>query len=247
MLSPTWQSSFFHKSNFSVLLITVLLCFSVTGMADAGVTAFDAVTSINNPIKLKALTKGRFFPEGGRLVEFYIDEKHIGTTLSGGDGYAYLKYVPESKGLKKIKLKLSEESDEALLLVTGKKEKVILIAVEGSLFESSFSFKPTKGAKEAIEKISKQYGIIYLSSLIGPGQAKKWLQENKLYKSVVFEWTDGSMIDDLREHGISVLAIVGSPDTLSDIDGIKKFALHETDAEDVTEVESWSDIPEQLK
>jgi hypothetical protein len=235
------------KEILSSTFISFILLLSSLSYSFAGVTAFDQITSVNRPVKLKALTGGRFFPEGGRLVEFYIDEKHIGTTLSGGDGYAYLKYVPESKGLKKIKLKLSEESDEALLLVTGKKEKVILIAVEGSLFESSFSFKPAKGAKEAIEKIAKQYGIIYLSSLIGPGQAKKWLQENKLYKSVVFNSADDGVIDNLREHGINVLAIVGNPDTLSDIDNIKKFTLQETDAGNVTEVESWSDIPEQLK
>jgi hypothetical protein len=225
-------------------LISLFIFILCSGIASAGVTAFDAVTSIKNPIKLQALTKGRFFSEGGKLVEFFIDEKHIGTTLSGGDGYAFLKYIPQSKGLKRIKLKTADESDEAMLLVTDKKDKVILIAIEGSLFESTLSFKPAKGAKEAIGTISQKYRIIYLS-MIGIKQSRKWLQENKLYESIVFSWDGENLINDLREKDINIYAIVGSPDMLAEIKDIRKFSFKETD--NGTEVESWSDILKQLQ
>jgi hypothetical protein len=225
-------------------LISLFIFILCSGIASAGVTAFDAVTSIKKPIKLQALTKGRFFSEGGKLVEFFIDEKHIGTTLSGGDGYAFLKYIPQSKGLKRIKLKTADESDEAMLLVTDKKDKVILIAIEGSLFESTLSFKPAKGAKEAIGTISQKYRIIYLS-MIGIKQSRKWLQENKLYESIVFSWDGENLINDLREKDINIYAIVGSPDMLAEIKDIRKFSFKETD--NGTEVESWSDILKQLQ
>ncbi len=245
MLLSIWKSSSLHKSAVLLLFIIFSLYFFISSDAIAGVTAFDTVATINKPVKLQALTKGRFFSEGGKLVEFYIDEKHIGTTLSGGDGYAFLKYTPQSKGLKKIILKLSKESDEAMLLVTSKKDKVILIAVEASLFESTLSFKPAKGAKEAIDKITKKYRIIYLTSMIGIMQSKKWLNENKLHESIVFSWTGNNLIDDLRGKDINIFAIVGSPDMLAGIEDIRKFSFKETD--DGTEVEGWSDILEKLQ
>jgi len=226
-------------------LLAFILFFSISTFASAGVTAFDAVATVKKPVKLQALTKGRFFSEGGKLVEFHIDEKHIGTTLSGGDGYAFLKYTPQSKGLKKIKLKLAEESDEAMLFVTDKKDRVILIAIEAGLFESTLSFKPAEGAKEAIEKITKQFRIIYLTSIIGIKQSKKWLQDNKFHESIVFRWTGNNLIDDIREKDINIFAIVGSPDMLAEIKDIRKFSFEET--EDGTEVEGWSDILKKLQ
>jgi len=227
---------------FSISLFIFILC---SGIASAGVTAFDAITTVKKPVKLTALTKGRFFSEGGKLVGFYLDERHIGTTLSGGDGYAFLKYTPQSKGLKKIKLKLNEESDEAMLLVTGRKDKIILISIEASLFDTTLSFKPAKGAKQALDEISKKYRIIYLTSMIGIKQSRKWLIENKLYESVIFSWTGNTLIDDLREKDINPYAIVGSPDMLAEIEDIKKFSFKETD--NGTRVGSWSDFQKQLQ
>ena len=226
------------------IALSFFLSLLFSGFASAGVTAFDAVTPVNKPIKLQALTKGRFFSEGGKLVEFYIDEKHIGTTLSGGDGYAFLQYTPQSKGLKKIKLKLAEQSDEALLLVTNKKDRIILIAIEAGLFESPLSFKPAKGAKETIDAISKKYRIIYLTSLIGITQSKKWLKQNKLHESIVFSWTGNNIIEDLREKEINIFAIIGSPEMLADIEDIRKFSFKEMEGAEV--VESWDDLTEEL-
>jgi hypothetical protein len=156
-----------------------------------------------------------------------------------------LKYTPQSKGLKKIKLKLAEESDEAMLLVTTKKDRVILISIEAGLFESNLSFKPAEGAKDAIDHISKKYRIIYLTSMIGIKQSKKWLKENNLHESIVFSWTGNNLIDDLRGKDINIIAIVGNPDMLAELEDIRKFSFKETD--DGTEVENWSDILKKLQ
>ena len=245
MLSSVWKSSSLHKSAILKLLVIISLCIPLSNDAIAGITAFDAVATVKKPVKLMALTKGRFFSEGGKLVEFHIDEKHIGTTLSGGDGYAFLKYTPQSKGLKKIKLTLAEEFTEAMLLVTDKKDRIILIAIEAGLFESTLSFKPAKGAKEAIDTITKKFRIIYLTSIIGIMQSKKWLQDNNLHESIVFSWTGNNLIEDLRGKDINIFAIIGSAEMLADIEDIRKFSFKETD--DGTEVESWSDILKKLQ
>ena len=245
MFNPIWQASSPNKSAVLILFGIHMLCILIPSVAIAGITAFDAVATIKKPVKLQALTKGRFFSEGGKLVEFHINEKHIGTTLSGGDGYAFLKYTPQSKGLKKIKLTLAEEFAEAMLLVTDKKDRIILIAIETGLFESPLSFKPAKGAKEAIDKITKKFRIIYLTSMIGITQSKKWLQDNKLHESIVFSWTGNNLIEDLRGKDINIFAIIGSTEMLAEIEDIRKFSFKETD--DGTEVESWSDILKKLQ
>ncbi len=245
MLTRIWQASSQNKSSVLILFFIIMLCILLSNAALADVTAFDAVATVRKPVKLQALTKGRFFSEGGRLVEFHIDEKHIGTTLSGGDGYAFLKYTPQSIGLKKIKLKLAEQSDEALLLVTDKKDRIILISIEAALFESTLSFKPAEGAKEAIDKITNKHRIIYLTSIIGVKQSRKWLQDNKLHESIVFSWPGNNLVEDLREKDINIYAVIGSPDMLAGIENSRKFSFKETEGAEV--VESWEDLADQLK
>ncbi|UCH82387.1 MAG: hypothetical protein JSW20_07055 [Nitrospiraceae bacterium] len=227
-----------------MLFVLFIQYLPVSTDAIAGVTAFDDVASVNKPIRLKALTKGRFFSHGGKLVEFHIDEKHIGTTLSGGDGYAFLKYTPQSKGLKKITLKLADEADEAILLVTDKKDSLLLISVETGLFESALSFKPASGAKDAIDRISKKYKIIYLTSIIGIKQSKKWLDDNKLHESIIFSWTGNDVIEELRDKDINIFAVIGSSDMLDEIENIKKISFKETEGAEV--FESWEDLAEAL-
>ncbi|MEE8328846.1 MAG: hypothetical protein V3R54_02825, partial [Thermodesulfovibrionia bacterium] len=74
-----------NKRFFSFFIIIILLVIPFT-FAFAGVMVYDSVTTTGNAVKLTAVTKGLFFPEGGKLVKFYLDGKHIGTNLSGGDG-----------------------------------------------------------------------------------------------------------------------------------------------------------------
>ena len=166
MLPSVWQPSSLHKSAVLILFVIVILCILLSNSAIAGVTAFDAVTTVKNPVKLTALTKGRFFSEGGKLVEFHINEKHIGTTLSGGDGYAFLTYTPQSKGLIKIKLKFqkilakirykrfniitavsqSTKNDLIELGINPKKIKVIYNGIETDIF------KPIRGGQFSLKK-----------------------------------------------------------------------------------------------
>ncbi len=244
MFTPISHASFPYKSTVLILFVILISCIFLSSSATAGVTAFDAVATVKKPVKLQALTKGKFFSQGGKLVEFHIDEQHIGTTLSGGDGYAFLKYTPQSKGLKKITLNLADEVDEAMLLVTDKKDRIILIAIEAGLFESPLSFKPAKGAKEAIDKVIKKYRVIYLTSIIGVKQSKKWLRDNKLYESIVFNWTGNDIIDDVKEKDINIYAIVGSPEMLAGIEEIRKFSFKETEGGEA--VESWENLTETL-
>lgn len=232
---------------FTGAIVFVILFFFFSNTAFAGVIVYDGVTSAGRSVQLKAVTKGRFFHEGGKLVKFYLDETHIGTTLSGGDGYAFLEYLALSPGIRHLKVMAGVDTDKGILLVTGENDRVLLIEIEGALFAPSLRdfFKPAQGSEDTLYKLSKRFRIIYLTSLIGVTPSRKWLKDNDFPPSAVLKW-EGDILDDLHEKGIRLYAIIASPAVLSEASVIKKrFSFKES--EEGLLVKDWADLSKRLK
>ncbi len=229
------------------LLIFSLVCLLASIVsASAGVTMFDHVVAVKKTIRLTALTKGRFFPEGGKLVTFYVDEKKIGTTLSGGDGFAFLKYQGNSSGVLKLRVVTGDESDEGALLVTGKKDKVLIAGMDNTLYDNMLAMKPMTDSKKVLEQLSIKYRIIYLSSFVGTGPSKKWLRDNMFPLLPVLKWEGTDMIDEMRERGIHVHAIIASPEILAEATGVeRRFSFGDT--EEGRRITDWNDLLQQLQ
>ncbi len=124
------------------LVLTLLVLSSLLAtlsLSSAAVIVFDTVALVNKPVMLRAQTKGVVLPRGGQMVDIYVEEKKVGNTLSGGDGYAFFEYTPKTQGLKKVRVGSTEDHGTGMLLVVKKKEKGILIEVEGGIVESMFS------------------------------------------------------------------------------------------------------------
>jgi hypothetical protein len=237
--------SIFSNRVIPLILLPILLLHSP--VAIAGVTVYDSVTSVNKPVQLRAITKGKFFPEGGKLVKFYIDGRPIGTTLSGGDGYALIEHIPSSSGLKQIRVEVGSDTDEGLLLVSRREERVILIEIERTLLNLSLRnlFKPFSGSREALIKLSKRFRIIYLTTMMGAERSKEWLREKGFPPSAILKWEGSRLLDEIREAGIQPYAIVASPDILSETLEIKKrFSLEDT--EEGTTVKDWDELSKRL-
>jgi hypothetical protein len=241
----------FKKSNkFFSLCLVFLPCISsilflIPG-ASAEIVVFDDVTSVNNPVRITALTKGRFFPEGGKLVKFYINGNHIGTTLSGGDGFAFFKYLPSLSGMQILKAESDNKQDEGRILVTDQSDRVILVEIESALIESIFSLAPFREAKDVINEFHRKYRIIYLRSLLGMKRSRTWLKDNQFHRSPVLKWDGAEMIKDLQERGIRFHAIIASAGILSGAGEIeKRFSFEAT--ENVTVVKDWKELSEQLQ
>ncbi|RJQ50199.1 MAG: hypothetical protein C4538_00445 [Nitrospiraceae bacterium] len=194
---------------------------------------------------LKAFTTGRLFPEGGKIVEFFADGKQIGRTLSGGDGYAFIRHSPSARGVKMIRISAGASSDEGTLLVTGKKDKVILIEIESILFTRPFSFEPSKEGKEALKQLSKQFMIIYLSGIMDMKRSRLWLKEKEFPLFPVFPPGNADITANLEEEGIPVYAIIASPDTLSRTQHAEKKFSFEGSEED-TVVKDWKELLKKL-
>lgn len=228
----------------SALVIFIILL--LTAHASADVIAFDDVVNVRNTARLRVLTKGTFFPEGGRLVSLSVDGRHIGTVLSGGDGFAFLSFSPPDTGLKKIKAISGDESGEAVLLVTGKKDRVVLLAIDDFLMQSLLAKRDHSSIRDGISAVVKNFRLIYVVKIIGSNQAHAWIRKGGYPESAVITWEGESTVGELLEKKIPLYAIIAPADILSQAGSIdKKFSFDET--EEGTQVSDWNELLKKLQ
>jgi len=234
-----------HIFIYKIIFILTFLMTSESTVA-AEVTVYDAVIPSGRPVTLQAVTKGGFFPEGGKVVEFFADGKRIGRTLSGGDGYAFMKYTPVSPGIKVLKASAGSDADEGTILATRKQDRVILVAIEDTLFTSPYSFNAVPEGRDAILKLQKKFRILYLSTFMDVKRSRKWLRTNGFPLLPVLNWRGADALAELQEQKIKIYALVGPPDMLSGAREIKrKFSFEET--EEATVVKDWNELVKRLR
>jgi len=232
------------KKESYLVLISCLMFFFLLSINTvlAEVIVFDDITTTGRTVKLKALTKGKFFSEGGKVVKFYIDGKYINKVLSGGDGYAFLDYLPHSPGIKRLKVSRDDGEDEGILLVVESKNKVVMIEIEHSLIEAPFNFSPSEGSREAIRVFSKKFKIVYLTTLFGIQKSRKWLKDNDFPIAPILRWEGEEIFNKFKDKRINLYAIIASPDIISKIPDMKKaFSFEETEAK------NWDEILKQIR
>lgn len=238
-----------HSFNKIILSIAVtgavFLTFVTAGRGE--VVVFDDVTTLQTPIRIKVLTKGRIFARGGRLVDIYLDENHLDRILTGGDGYGYLKYTPRKAGFKSIEARSDADSATGLHLVTYKGDKAIIIDIEGAFQNALFSEEIRENSQEAVNALSKAYKIIYISRFVGKGISRSWLANADFPKSVILRWQGSNTIKLLKKRGVLLDAVIGSATVIS---AAKKHITHRYTFErskDGKIVKDWDEILELLQ
>lgn len=218
-----------------------------TAQCLSAIIVYDNVTSVSTPVFLKVLTKGRFFADGGRLVEFFLDDKSFGKNLTGGDGYGYRKYTPKRPGLIKLTARSKGESGSGLLLVVKKSEKVIFIEIESSFKDAFISEIAAGASRRAVERIMKKYRIIYLSRYAGVRASRELLDKGEFPEAPVLRWKGSKMLSALKEKGIQLYAIIGSSALIAEsAEHIKRRYTFEKTQNGLT-VKDWEEIIELLK
>ncbi len=229
-------------------LINLFMVFFIflPSLSHGSVTIFDIIAIVNQPIMIMAQTKGRFFHKGGILVDFFVDKKHLGKNMSGGDGYAFLEYTPKSIGIKNIEVKSGEDKDTGKILVMRKNEKVVLIEIEGGLTESILSFKLKKNSRDALKGIISKYRIIYFTTMFGMNVSRKFVEDNDIPSSVILNWRGYETLEEIEQLGINIHAIIGSQQVINEASDYtsKSFSFEETD--DENGVEDWDEILKRL-
>jgi L-rhamnose mutarotase len=226
-----------------IILLSAAPCLSA-------VIVYDQVTTVGTPVYLEVLTKGLFFAEGGRLVEFYLDDKSVGKNLTGGDGHGYKKYTPQRAGIFKVNARSKGESGSGLLLVMKKSEKAVLIEIESGFKDAFISQIAASADRRALEKLFKEYRVIYFSRysrFVGIQATKDYLDKFKFPDAPVLTWGGPQMLTALKSRGIHLYAIIGSAEIISQADEYieRRYTFEQT--QDEKTVKDWQEVIELLQ
>ena len=131
--------------------------------------------------------------------------------------------------------------------MTKPDDKVILIDLEGSFKNVIFSSYQKSEAKKAVENLAKKFKVIYLSKLAGKRIASFWLEQEDFPESVVLRWRGPDLFESLNRKGLTLYALVASPEILSES---TKYVEHRFSFEKTADgqtVGNWAELIELLK
>ncbi len=196
----------------SVLLFFLVLLPSppVSARPSASIIAFDQLIQPNQPVRLsvRLVTGGLSFvrrPISGERIEFLIEDRSLGQTLTGGDGMAVKRFTPSKPGLYVITVRLVEnqryEADAAELVVACRNNSDPILPVSLSSvripsnppavpFSPAPSSEAMPAAAEVLSKLSDRYQLVYLETgdeALGP-DVKDWLARQEFPPAPLFVW-----------------------------------------------------------
>ncbi|OGW38408.1 MAG: hypothetical protein A2Y97_07805 [Nitrospirae bacterium RBG_13_39_12] len=231
-----------------ILILTTLLLYIFPSIVLSEVIVHDMISVKGKKVMLTAETRGNFFTKGGETVEFYINKKIIGKTLSGGDGLAFTEFIPSYTGIYHITAKSGGDKSNGLLLSLKKDACIVFIDIEDSLFEGLFSKTPRTGSQKTIKIISGKFPVVFLQTgVFGTNTIKLWLKENKFIDSPVIPWRQGAIFDEISEKGLRIKAIIGSQSVIESAKTYKPKSFSFGETEDAEEVKDWEEIGKKLK
>lgn len=234
------------KTIFYAIVSAIILLVQVP-KCHGDVMVFDAVTTLEHPIFIRVLTKGKFFPVGGKRVSIQIDKEAPQPMLTGGDGYGRLKYMPKKNGMIKLVVKYGPETDTGNLLVMDNRDKALLVEIDAGLRGGPFSPHPLSDSREVLDTLSREYRLIYLHGMIGRHPSKKWLKTNGYPEGIILKNRGVTTVRLLHQRKVYMIGIVGSTKLASAAAPYVQVALAFKMAPDVTMVDGWKEIQNVLK
>jgi hypothetical protein len=226
-------------------VLAFILFFSVESYAE--VVFYDSVCLKNEKIMLKAVTKGKIFTKGGQLVEFSVDGKSIGRSLSGGDGAAFKEFRAEKTGLHKVSVVSGKDKDSGLMLSLKKGAEIVFIDVEGSMF-APMSGNPKKDSRKIIKAIAKRFPLVYLQAGILDIRAlKKLLKENEFTEAPLLPWREGNVFEEADKEGLKIKFVIGSKTVIESAKEFKPKAFSFGEVEGAEEVRDWEEIGKKMR
>jgi len=228
--------------------ISVFVFFIFPALAVSDIIIHDSVAPVGKEIMLKAEVKGKLFSKGGVIVEFFVNGKPIGKSLSGGDGLAFKQFVPSVTGMYLINAKSDMDEGRGLLFSLKKGSGIVFIDVEGSLIEK-FTNKPKQHGQKVINDIRKRFPVVLLntSGFLKIKSLKEWLKRNEFPELPVIPWKQGTVFSEFHEEGFRIKAVIGNPSVITSAKEYKPLAFSFEETEDAMEVKEWEEIGKKLR
>lgn len=196
-----------------VPLFALVLSSTVLVAADKTATTVvvkDALTSPNKSVTIEAKLIGKGLLAvtalGGEPLDLLVDGKVVASTMTGGDGRAFLTYTPTTKGIKPIQVRVGRSprvdsaEGQAHLAVWEKRQPILVIELSSLMdipppsrvpaigLGSESGRKPMPEAADELEKLTRfYYGVIYVAPLPSGGgdgfrvstEVGEWLKLHK--------------------------------------------------------------------
>lgn len=230
-----------------LLVLGIIIGLPATGLS-ADVIVRDAVAASGEEVRLTAETKGGYFSKGGETVEFSINGKAVGTSLSGGDGVAVRLHTLRRPGLYPLTVRSGTASGKGTVLVLRKGAGVVFIDIEGTLQARPFSSKPLIQSRSVIRDIMKKYPVVYLhTGTLGMQAVKDWLVKNRFPEAPVLPWQAGEVFADMRKKGLQIRAVVGSQAVIESAAEYRPKAFSFEETEGAVVLRDWQDLVKKLQ
>lgn len=207
----------------------------------------DAVSPVGREVMLRAETGSGLFGRGGVLVEFFVDGRRAGKNLSGGDGVAFLSFVPAAARLHKLRVRTAGGQAEGLLLAVKESTELVLIEVEGGLIERSLTMKPRPGSVEAVKRIGRRHPVVFLGSGFFGAAAMKTLLKERGFPEAPLISGDDATLEWLREKRLKVRAVIGKPRLVEAAKGYSRRGFSFEATAEADAVENWEEILRKMK
>jgi hypothetical protein len=183
---------------------------------------------------------------GGEPIELVINGNVVATAMTGGDGRAFLSYVPKAKGILSVRVQVGNSprvapAEGQANLVVWERRNPILVVEMASLMEEAVSsgplpglvptiqpeVKPMPDAADELGKLTQfYYGVIYVVPYTGIDsfqanvEAREWLRTHKFPAGLVLMAPPG---DEGLGEMIDDLHAVGWKTIKTGIGRSKKF------------------------
>ncbi len=223
--------SFLKASFFTALIfLTAATILSAAEKTSVILTVHDSLTSPNQPATIQATLTGKSLrteiPLGGEPIELLIAGNVVATAMTGGDGRAFLSYIPKAKGVIPFIVRAGAASNvqvpEASANLAVWERRSPMMAVEmAALMEDAEGRRPMPDAAAELGKLTQfYYNVLYVvvnDKAVGSNdqvsaQARQWLQEQKFPVGHIIvlppspeAW--GTKLDKLHAAGWTTLKI----------------------------------------
>jgi len=234
--------------NTIIFIFLFLFLTMAPGDAASEVIVDDMVASLGVKIMLRAETKGFFFRKGGELVEFFVEGKSLGKNLSGGDGVAFKEFIPQRAGLLRVEVTSGNDRDNGALYVAKRGAQVVLIDIEGSLTEKPLMDRAKPGSADAVKRINESFPVIFLrTNILTMKAGRMWLQKQGFPPGPVLSWKGGDVFQELKDIGIRIKAVIGTPDVIKSAKTSTSFFFSFDPVAEGESVDDWEKIEKKLR
>jgi hypothetical protein len=216
---------------FTILLFwTATTILSAAETASRTLTVHDILTAPNQPATIEATLTGKSLLTetglGGEPIELLVAGKVVATSMTDGNGRAFLSYTPKAKGVVPFTVRVGTTSRVAGVevganLIVWERRSPMMAVEMAALMEDAEGRRPMPAAAEELGKLTQfYYNLLYVvteDKAVGTNdqvnaQARQWLKDQKFPVGHILVLPSGSegfgpKLDELHAAGWKTLKL----------------------------------------